>query len=153
MNNFFTAFKMLEKHWKPPVGYTGITCRLVFDPKVDNTRKVWYMAGGHLINIPTHITYSIVVSRNTICIGFLMAKMNRLYIISGDIQNFFLEALTQDKVLFYADEECKSDKYIVFLFIRTLYGLKSSALQFSNYLVETLGNKLGFKSSPTDTDL
>ena len=37
--------------------------------------------------------------------------------------------------------------------IRALYGLKYSSLQFRKYLAETLGNKLGFKSSLIDPDL
>ena len=39
MNNSRIAFKLLERHGKPPVGYTEITCRLFFDLDLDKTRK------------------------------------------------------------------------------------------------------------------
>ena len=52
------------------------------------------------MNIPTHITYSRVVSLDTVHIGFIMASMNRLDILAEDILNSFLATLTQDKVLF-----------------------------------------------------
>ena len=43
-------------------------------------------------------------------------------------------------------------KKIVIVVI-SLYGLKSSALQFRNCLAETLGNQLGYKSSLADHDI
>ena len=82
-----------------------------------------------------------------------MAAMNGLDIIAVDIQNYLLEAPTQDKILFYSVNEWKSDKDRFSVVIRALYGLKYSVLQFSNHLAETLGNKLGLKYSLVDPDL
>ena len=82
-----------------------------------------------------------------------MDAMNGLDIIFVDTQNSFLGAPTQEKVLFYAGNECKVDKDRVIVVICALYVLKSSAPQFRNNLTETLGNKLGFKSSLTDPNL
>ena len=39
------------------------------------------------------------------------------------------------------------------IIVRALYGLKSSALQFRNFLANTLGNHLGFTSSLADPDV
>ena len=39
IKNSWTAFKLLNRHGKPPVGYNNITCHLVFDLKLDMTRK------------------------------------------------------------------------------------------------------------------
>ena len=47
-------------------------------------------SGGHLNYIPTYRTYSIVVSRDTVRIGFLMDALNNLDVLYGDIQNAFL---------------------------------------------------------------
>jgi hypothetical protein len=153
MTNSRVAFKLKERGEKAPVGYTQITCHLIFDLKLDMTRKARYVAGGHLTDVPTYMTYSSVVSRDTVRIGFLMAALNNLDILAGDIQNVFLEAPTKEKIFFYAGEEWKSDKGKVVIVVRALYGLKSSALQFRNCLAETLGNRLGFKSSLADPDL
>ena len=57
------------------------------------TRKARYVAGGHLTQVPTHMTYSSVVSQETVRIGLLVAVLNGLELLAGDIQNAFLEAL------------------------------------------------------------
>ena len=111
------------------------------------------MVGGHLPDVPTYMTYSIVVSRDTVRIGFLMATLNNLDVLAGDIQNAFLEAPTKEKIFLYAGDEWKADKDRVVIVVRALYGLKYSALQFRNCLVETLGNRLGYKSDLADPDL
>ena len=82
-----------------------------------------------------------------------MDAMNGLDIIAVDTQNSFLGAPTQEKVLFYAGNECKVDKDRVIVVICALYGLKSSALYFRNHIAENLGNKLGFKPSLANPDL
>ena len=153
MKNSRHAFKLLDRGDKAPVGFTEITCHLIFDLKLDMTRKARYVAGGHLTDVPASMTYSSVVSRDTVRIGFLMAALNNLDVLAGDIQNAFLEAETKEKIFFYAGDEWKSDKDKVVVVIRALYGLKSSALQFRNHLADTLGNRLGFKSSLADPDL
>ena len=117
------------------------------------TRKARYVAGGHLTTVPTYMTYSSVVSRDTVRIGFLMAALNNLDVLAGDIQNAFLSAPTCEKIFFYAGEEWKSDRDRVVIVIQALYGLKSSAFQFRNFLGDTLGNQLGFKPLLADPDI
>ncbi|GFH48973.1 Blackbeard [Chaetoceros tenuissimus] len=153
MVNAKCAFKLLARGDKPPPGYNEILCHLVFDVKLDMTRKARYVAGGHLTNVPANMTYSSVVSRDTVRIGFLVAALNDLDILAGDIQNAFLSAPTEEKIFFYAGDEWGADKDRVVVVVRALYGLKSSALQFRNHLAATLGNKLGFKSCLADPDL
>ena len=78
MKDSRVAFKHKERGEKAPVGYTQITCHLIFDLKLDMTRKACYVAGGHLTDVPTYMTYSSVVSRDTVRIGFLIAALNKL---------------------------------------------------------------------------
>ena len=117
------------------------------------TRKARYVAGGLLTEVPTSMTYSSVVSRDTVRIGFLIAALNNLDVLAGDIQNAFLSASTKERIFFYAGDEWGNDRDRVVVVIRALYGLKSSALQFHNHLANTLGNRLGFRSSLADPDL
>ena len=56
MNNSRIAFKLLERHGKPPFGYTEIICHLVFDLELDMAIKYQYVTGCHLTDVPTHIT-------------------------------------------------------------------------------------------------
>ena len=91
------------------------------------------MAGVHLTDVHTYITYSSVVSRDTVCIGFIVAAFD------------FLKAQTKEKIFFYAGDEWNSDKDKFVIVVRALYGLKYLALQFWNCLAETLGNRIGYK--------
>ena len=149
MKNSRCAFELQARGAPIPVGSTEITCHLVFDIKLDMTRKARYVAGGHLTDVPPSMTYSSVVSRDTVRIGFLMAALNDLDVLAGDIQNAFLSAPTKEKVHFYAGKEWKADEGRLVVVVRALYGLKSSALQFINHL----GHKWGFESSFVDPDL
>ena len=42
---------------KQLIGYTEIVCHMVFDVKIDFTRKAQFVAGGHLTDAPDTITY------------------------------------------------------------------------------------------------
>ena len=49
---------------KQLVGFTEIACHMVSDVKMNFTRKARFVAGGHLTDDPTTITYSSVVLRD-----------------------------------------------------------------------------------------
>ena len=153
MANSRVAFQILETDDPPPVGFTEITCHLIFDVKMDLTRKARYVAGGHLTDPPSSQTYASVVSRETVRIAFLIAALNDLKILAGDIQNAYLNAYTKEKIFFRAGDEWKHDKGKIVIITRALYGLKSSALMWRNHLADVIGNKLGFRSSLADPDL
>ena len=70
--------------------------------------------------------YSSVVSRDTVQIGLLVAALNGLNILAGDIQNVFLEAPTKEKVFFYAGEEWKSNKDRIVVVVRAFYMVKKA---------------------------
>ena len=150
MTNSWIGFKLLEKDSSIPVGHTKITCHLVFDVKLDLTR---YVAGGHLTDPPTSMTYSSVVGRDSVRIGFLIAALNDLDILAGDIQNAYLNAETKENIYFIAGDEWKANRGRIVVVVRALYGLKSSALQFRNHISDVVGNKLGFTSSLADPDV
>ena len=63
---------------KKLVGYQKINCHMIFDIKMDGkfTRKCRFVAGGHTTDPPSSSTYSSVVSRDSVCIAFLIAAMN-----------------------------------------------------------------------------
>ena len=124
-----------------------------FEIKMDLRRKARYVAGGHLTDPPSSMTYSTVVSRESVRIAFLVAALNGLNVLAGDIQNAYLNAPTTEKLFFYAGDEWKADKGRPVLIVRALYGLKSSALAWRNHLADVLSNKLGFKSSLADPDV
>ena len=62
---------------------------MIFDIKLDGkfTRKARLVAGGHTTAPPSSITYSSVVSRESVGIVFLLASLNDLDILACDIGN------------------------------------------------------------------
>ena len=60
---------------KRPPTYQKITCHLIFDVKFDLRKKTRYLAGGHLTSIPSSMTYSSIVSRESVRIAFLIAAL------------------------------------------------------------------------------
>ena len=74
------------------VGYQEIRFHMIFDIKMDRqfTRKARYVAGGHTTDPPFSITYSSVVSRNSVRIAFTLAALNDVEIRADDIGNSYL---------------------------------------------------------------
>ena len=85
MNKSRVNFDFLDKDDHDPVGYKYITSPLIFDVKMDLTRKSRYVDGGNLINPPLSMTYTIRVSRDSVRLDFLIAALNHLYILAGYI--------------------------------------------------------------------
>ena len=71
------------------IGFQEIGCYVVFDVKMDFTHKARFVAGCHTTEAPTPITYSIVVSRDSVQIGFLIAALNDLDIMVCDLENAY----------------------------------------------------------------
>jgi hypothetical protein len=72
---------------------------------VELTRKAQFVAGGHMTKTPASLTYSSVVSRDSVRIVFLLAALNDLEILSCDISNAYLNAPCQKKIWFIAGSE------------------------------------------------
>jgi hypothetical protein len=51
------------------MGFHEIGSHIVFDIKMDFTRKARFCAGGHTTNTPVVMTYSSVVLRDSVCVG------------------------------------------------------------------------------------
>ena len=77
---------------------------------------------------PTSMTYASVVSRESVRIAFLVAALNDLQILCGDIGNTYLNTMTTEKIYYRAGNEWGPlVKGRVLVIIRALYGLKTSA--------------------------
>ena len=74
------------------VGYQEIACHWVFDVKMDLTRKARLVAGGDMTGLPSSLTYSSVVTWESVCIAFLIAGLNFLDVLACDIKNAYLNA-------------------------------------------------------------
>ncbi len=90
-------------------GFQEIKCHIVLDVKIDFTRKARFVAGGHTTVPPISLTYSSVVSRESVKIAFLIAALNGLDLMSCDIGNAYLNAKCQEKIWFVTGAECGPD--------------------------------------------
>ena len=86
-----------EEHEGDPndlVGYQKISTHLIFDIKLSENfrRKARLVADGHKTQTPKSVTYSSVVSRDSVRICLLLAALNDLDIKCADIENAYLTA-------------------------------------------------------------
>ena len=134
------------------IGYQEIKCHVIFDVKMDFTRKARFVAGGHMTTTPDSLTYSSVVSRDSIRIAFLVAGLNDLDVLAGDVTNAYLNAPCREKIWFEGKTETGPDAGKVLILTRALYGLKSSGAAWRADLAGTLRD-LGYSSTQADPDV
>ena len=155
MRNVRPAFEVWEKEVEQiPPGYQQIKCHMIFDVKMGEIFrcKARFVAGGHTTETPTSLTYSSVVSRDSVRIILLAVAPNRLQVMACDIQNAYLTANCHEKIWTYAGPEFGSEHGQPMIIRKALYGLKSSGAAFKAHLVETLHDS-GFKPPKTDPDV
>ena len=137
-------------------GFREITCHMIFDVKMDGkfTRKARYVADGNQTGeIPAHLTYSSVVTRESVRIAFLYAALNGLNILGCDVTNAYLNAPCREKIWVKAGPEFGDDLQGSCMLIRkALYGLKSSGYSWRKALAETLSD-MGYVPSMADPDV
>jgi len=150
----YKTFRVLDDDERMPVGFQEIKCHLIFDVKFDLQRKSRYVAGGHLVrDQPSYNTYSSVVSRESVRIGFLVAALNDLDVWAGDISNAYLHAETKEKVWFRAGAEFGNQVNRRVIIVRALYGLPGSGNAWRAALAGTLRNHMGYTSTLADPDV
>ena len=141
----------LVEHMK---GYQEITCHIIFDVKMDFTRKARFVANGAMTDTPVGLCYSSVVSRDSVRIAFLVAALNELDVLACDIGNAYLNAPCKEKIWFVAGLECGRElQGRPMRLVRALYGLKSSGASWRKMFKDFIEGELGFKPSTMDNDM
>ena len=138
MRNVMVAFEILQKGKPPPPGHKFVTLWMIFDLKMDFTRKARLVAGGHLIQTPTSLTYASVPSRKSVHLMFLVAALNDLNVIMTDIGNAYLNAKVREKIWSTAGPEFGEHNGAVVLIVRALYGLKLSGAAWRAHFAQSL---------------
>ena len=152
MKNVMTAFDFLNEGENAPIGYQQIKLHMIFDIKMDFTRKARLVAGGHMTDTPASLTYSSVVSRESVRIALLLAALNGLDVKTCDIGNAYLNAPCREKIWCFAGPEFGNRKGQKIRIVRALYGLKSSGAAWRAHLADTMIN-LGYKPCKADQDV
>lgn len=154
MKNAMIAFEEYDGDVRDLVGYQEITGHLVFDVKLGENfrRKARFCADGHKTEAPSSITYSSVVSRDSVRIMLMIAALNDLDLRSADVQNAFLTAPNLEKCYMRAGPEFGENEGKVYIVRRALYGLRSASAAFRAFMAERL-DQMGFTSSVADPDV
>ena len=91
------AFDILEAHENVPVGWTKASGHLIWDVKMDFTRKGRWVKDGHRTPDPESSSYAGVVSRENIRILLTHAALHGVPVMDADVRNAYLQAPTSEK--------------------------------------------------------
>ena len=155
MKNVSIAFDYVEEGRDTPPGYTCLPCKLIFDVKMDLTRKARYVAQGCFGDQNTiGSTYTGVVSRESVRIALTYAALHDLDVFAADVQNAsYLQAPSSEKRWTIAGHEFGSKAGSKMLIVRALYGGQlSSGRDFRNHLRECMKH-MGWTFCEADHDV
>jgi hypothetical protein len=148
------AFEIHEGDVKSLIGYQHIGVQLIFDIKLGESfrRKARLVALGNRTQTPSTLTYSSVVSRDSVRIALTVAAMNNLDILVCDIEGAYLTAKCREKIYITAGPEFGSEQGSTMIVKMALYGLKSSGAAFRSKLAGVL-HDLNYRPSFADPDV
>lgn len=153
MSNLMIAFEILGDGTKAPPGWFKATGHIIFDVKMDFTRKARWVKDGHKTPDSATSSFAGVVSRDSIRISLTYAALLGLPVIGGDIQNAYLQAPSSEKHFIICGPEFGIENVgRVALIRRALYGGKVAGRDFWHHLRECMA-RLGFTSSRADPDV
>ena len=85
MVNIGVTFEVLPDGKSAPPTWRKVTGHLIWDVKMDFTRKARWVLDGHKTPNPIHSTYAGVVSRESVRIAFTYAALNHVDVCASDI--------------------------------------------------------------------
>ena len=151
------AFELIDEGEAPIPGSKKINYHFVFDVKHDLVRKARLVAGGHLNkNVPSYLSYSSVILKETVRLCFMVAALNGLEILVGDIGNAYLNAKPRERCYvtitdpFLFGPSCVGRQAQI---VRALYGMKSSGAAWRDLFASVLHKEMNFENCMADHDL
>jgi Reverse transcriptase (RNA-dependent DNA polymerase) len=154
MLNVRPAFKFVDddvipEFWKP------VGVHMIFDVKIDLMQKARLVANSHETEVPMESTYSTVVTRDSVRLVFLLAALNRLEVLAGDVQNAYINADSKENL--YIKKEAGPEFGPGFIgrpcmIVSALYGLKCSGARWHDHMAQTLRD-LACKTCVADHDV
>ena len=134
MKNKCVAFQVLDNNQAIPPVHTFLECHMIFDVKMDFTRKARFFSNGAKTPDPKESTYAVVVLRESVCITFTYATLVGFNVMEADIQNAYLQALTNEKFWTTCCPEFGTEEAgKLAITVRAIYGMKSSGHDFRNH--------------------
>ena len=123
-----------KKVTNPPKGYHRIKVHLVFAVMFDGRHKARLVADGHLSAEPIENIYSGVVSLRNLSLVIFLGTLNHLELWGADMGNAYLDAFTDEKLYIVAGPEIQDLEEYILIFLKALYGLKSSGKRWAEVI-------------------
>ena len=153
MNVILPALDIKKEGDKPPVGYTTSSGHLIFDFKMDFTRKARWVKDGHLTPDAIDSNFAGVVSRESVRIAFTYAALNGLDVCATDIKAAYLQAPTSEKNYIICGKEFPLEyQNRIGVIRRALYGGKYTGSDYWKHMQSCMDH-LGFKPYLTDLEV
>ena len=153
MENAKIAFQTIPDGKKPPNGFHYVNCHMVFDIKMEDfQRKACLVTGGHMTYTPDTITYSSVVTRETVHIALTMAMCHDLEVKAADVLNAYVMVPNHEKILAVLGPEFGDNTCNSVIIVTALCRLKSAGALFWAYLAQCM-QALGYHPCDSDPDL
>ena len=151
------AFELIEQDKVPLPGSKLINYHIIFDVKHDLSRKARLVAGGHLNKeVPSFVSYSSVVTKESVRLCFMIAALNDLDIKVGDIGNAYLNAKPRERChVVITDSYLFGPSYVgrIAQIVRALYGTNFSGVASRELFSNVLHSEMGFKNCLADHDV
>ena len=153
MKNVAVAFEILKQGESAPIGWSKSSGHIIFDVKMDFTRKARWVKDGHRTPEPEQSTFAGVVSRESVRIALTYAALNDIDVNAADIKNAYLQAPSSEKHYVICGGEFGLEHVgKVALIRRALYGGKASGADFWRHL-RTCMEHIGFTPCKGDGDI
>jgi hypothetical protein len=153
MGNVCIAFEILGPGMKAPPGWHKASGHLVFDVKMDFTRKACWVKDGHKTPDSATSSFAGVISRDSIRIALTHVALLGLPVLGADICNAYLQAPSSEKHFIICGPEFGiENEGCIALIHCALYGGKVTGCIFWHHLRDCMG-QLGFTSSQADPDV
>ena len=153
MTNVSIAFDFQDHGVKPPPGWTKTSGHLVWDLKMDYTRKARWVKDGHRCPTPKTSNYAGVVSRESVRIAFTYAALNGLDVIAADVKNAYLQSPSSERhYIICGDEFGEEHNGKVALITRALYGGVFAGRDYWRHMRKFM-EFCGFTSCKADSDV
>ena len=153
MNTILVAFNFQPKGSKEPEApWTLSGGHMVFDVKMDFTRKARWVKNGYLHDPPKESTFAGVVSRETVRLCLTYAALCDLNVMCCDFQSAYLQAKSSEKHYIICGPEFGEYEGCYALIKRALYGGKSSGSDYWKTMRSCM-ECLHFKPCRGDQDL
>ena len=134
-------------------GYQEIKCHVIFEMNMYFTWKARLVANGSKTEAPVSLTYSRVVSRESVRLVFWITALNDLDVTAYDIGNAYINAPCKEKIWFKSCEECGDHQGKVMILVQALYGIKTLGASCQSMFKEFIEMNRHFKSSQIDPNL